>query len=288
MLSADDIEKLKNVDVPLHAKVQAIFHGTIALSDYATERIVPLIRGLIDQNEHEIAVIGAYYRMCLLVESLKELKNPRHIQVVCGATRSLFELMLDIRELVDDKALARKYLAFTLVERFRAARLIVEVARKQRKLSMVAPELEFLKPRIRQRVYRSRKKYWTITKGKGPTAKTKTLWPPNWNGETFSRAQRKGSDYELMYRMTYPWLSWYSHSSLAGFGGLSAEGIEAGFGWAHSQAQRFFHDATLACGDALGLFTADPTLKKRLIEARSVLGLSMFHAAMNVAKGPGP
>jgi hypothetical protein len=62
------------------------------------------------------------------------------------------------------------------------------------------------------------------------------------------------------------------HAGLMGFSGISAEGIESGFGWAHNICQDMIRDATEAVCDDFRLFTADPSLRQKLEETRKVVG----------------
>lgn len=39
--------------------------------------MAPLLHGLLQSNDKELAVIGTYYRICLQVRSLKALPSPK-------------------------------------------------------------------------------------------------------------------------------------------------------------------------------------------------------------------
>src|SRR4051812_8939462 len=113
-------------DLSTNAKVQVIFDYTCALNTVLENSVIPVIKGMISRSQQEIAITGTYYRMLAWMKTLTELKCPVHIQAVCSAARGMFELLIDIKQLIATPALADAYHAFTFVRRFRQAQVMVE------------------------------------------------------------------------------------------------------------------------------------------------------------------
>ncbi len=106
---------------------------------------------------------------------------------------------------------------------------------------------------------------------------------------TQNRSDPEDPKYEERYRIIYARLSWFVHPGLAGLGGLSSAGVEAGFAWAHGLIQEFFYEASEIIGNGLHLFDSAPDLRQGLQKARSVPGEEIILAllAAEDARGSG-
>ena len=109
----------------MQTKVEAICKGTDAIQRFAEKHVIPILQGLVSRSDYEEALISVYYRMYTWLLSLVKLRNPIHIQAASAAARSTFELLLDLKALYNDPKLEAKYHAFTFVERFHAARTLI-------------------------------------------------------------------------------------------------------------------------------------------------------------------
>jgi hypothetical protein len=277
-LTKQEVEELKKVSVPMHDKVQAIFNSTCAL-DQLSRHVVHLMTGMINRSPYEEAVVGTYYRMALWMQSLVKLAAPIHIQAAASAARSMFELLIDVKRLVTDHALAEAYHDFTFVRRFNNARLEVEHRDKVHGVdpTTLTHERKFLaNPKNIADCDAYRTKHGWVDSRTG-----KPNWPDHWDkGSAFDRAGLVTPNYQDMYREAYGRLCWYMHAGLVGFSGISEAGLEAGFGWIHTLCQRLIYDATEVVCTEFNFFKIEDGLRIKLKDAKNVMGESLIKALL--------
>jgi len=267
VLGNKKLEELKKQSVPMQTKVEAICKGTDAIQRFAEKHVIPILQGLVSRSDYEEALISVYYRMYTWVLSLVKLRNPIHIQAASAAARSTFELFLDLKALYNDPKLEAKYHAFTFVERFHAARTLINyIDSMSGATGSYKMERDFISDASNIAKFNSLlTTHWPAKPGK------KQGTPSHWTGKDVAgRARDAGPKYEERYRKIYARLSWFVHPGLAGLGGLSSAGVEAGFAWAHGLIQEFFYEASEIVGNGLHLFDSAPDLRRRLQKARSV------------------
>lgn len=252
------IEELDKIDIPIHEQVNAIFAGTQALLQAA----VPIRNVIMAIGEHrtglEDALAGTYFRMCLIMESLTRLNKRQDFQVALHCARCLYELYLDVVDLVNDPSLVASFQAFTFVARFAAAEKLVAELTSQ---GIVDPtinrhERQFIADPIRRAKFDSeRRAHWPHPSGAPIT-------PLNWRNQKLPiRASNIGPNELLRYRRLYAYLCWYSHSGMVGIAGISPEGLESGMGIAHAHSQDFFFESTNLIAATFDIYKANPTLK---------------------------
>lgn len=280
IMTPEEIAALKAVPLSMHKKVEAIYHGTFALHKFVEESIVPLLISLLNRSNQEEALVATYYRMYLWLDSAVELRKPSHIQAGAAGARSLFEMLLDIIDLAADPSNGDRFHAFTIVERFRTAQLLVEFhdSRFGYDPMRCQPERAFIADgAIRSQCDHLRETYW------GREANGKLRWPKHWSrsSDVFARCQSAGAQYENTYRSAYARLSWYIHPGAAGIGGMNGAAIEGAFGWVHSLFQEFMYDATERVANALPLFAARPELREQLEQTKNVMARSLILAMVD-------
>ncbi len=269
MLDKEKLEELKRRDVPMQTKVEAICKGTDAIQRVAEKHVIPVMQGILAPSDYEHAMISVYYRMYMWLPSLVKLRNPIHIQAAAAAARSTFELLLDLKALSGNPKLEAKFHAFTFVERFRAAETLINYNDStSRTTGLCKIERDFINDAANISKFHSLlTTHWPAKPGKNQGT------PSHWTGKDAARrAHDAGPKYEERYRKIYARLSWFVHSGLAGFGGLSSTGVETGFAWAHALIQEFFCEASEIVGNGFHLFDSAPHLRQRLRMARSVPG----------------
>jgi hypothetical protein len=145
-MTPKELEELKTEDLTADEHAQVVFFGTGALYKVTNESVIPIIMSSLARSEFEEAIAGTYYRMFAWMESLIELKRPNHIQAVCSGTRTMFELLLDMKQLIDNPTLAKKFHDFTFVARYRNAKLTVEHHDREHgvDVSELVPERNFI------------------------------------------------------------------------------------------------------------------------------------------------
>ena len=242
MVSLEELANANITDLPLRDRTNAFFAGTEQIAAFVDEVMIPLLRGLMQPNDKEQAIICTYYRMCLVMRAIKALNNVQHFQTVASTVRSLFELWLDIRMLAADSKgdLVRGYHAFPEIERYRVAEQLTSYANQHPgaiKLDLT-PQITFLQnSAVTSRVVGSKIK----------SRAGKLDFPSHWSGVKSIRARAAKLGLEADYVEMYPLLSWYVHSGSTGVAGLSSEALESCFALCHRYAQRMFLDATVEC-----------------------------------------
>lgn len=272
-VTLEEIEQLKDTDAPLHDRIRAMFHGTIAMRDFVKDSVFPLVGVMMDRNEQEHAILGIFHRMFFWLDSMAELNKAQHFQAASSGARSMLELLFDIKQLVKDPANAERFNAFTFVERFRAAKRQVEFSDQNGgDPADLAHERAFVTEPANISNYDAlRLKHW------GTDRKGKTIKPTHWSKlNVAAQAKSLGLEYERLYTDVYSRLSWYVHGGASGISGISGPGLQAAFGWAHALCQTFVFDATEELATAFHLFKASPDLREKLETAKRIPGESLI------------
>lgn len=132
MISLEELLNAPISDLSLKQLNDAFYDGTKAIYDFAKEVMIPQLKGLLQANQQELAVRETYCRMYLLLGSVVTLNGLQHLQSVASATRSLFELWLDMKQLAANAtgSTGEKFHAFPEIERYRAAEQLIKFSEK--------------------------------------------------------------------------------------------------------------------------------------------------------------
>lgn len=270
-----DYDALKNLDIetiPFSKRIEAFYEGTRAAADLAQQVMTPLLKALINPSRKEEILKGLYFRMYAWMRTLISLNDTVHFQAAASATRSIFELLLDIKLIIDDnpKGAIQKFDTFVEVEKFRIAKGYVGFKNRNPALRYVGDrgkENLVNKQGEQERIEKLRELYW------GKDSKDKPINPRHWSGwPTNKRAEEAGKYDEFFYHASFGLLSWYMHSGPTGVQGMSKESLEAVFGNSHMLAQPMFLDATLLVAQEFKLITAIPQLTDWIKEAELAVG----------------
>ena len=136
-----DYEALKKLDIetiPFSKRIEAFYEGTRALTDLSKQIMIPQLTALIQPSRKEEIIKGLYYRIYAWMYSLVSLKEIINFQAA-SVTRSIFELLLDIKLMIEDKPKnsIAKFDAFIEVEKFRIAKKYVDFKVKNPDLKYV-------------------------------------------------------------------------------------------------------------------------------------------------------
>jgi hypothetical protein len=243
MATLKEIQQAEVSQLPVRQRVEAFYKGTDAIRHFAQEVMIPVLRGQLNLSDHERAVTGTYYRMYLRILSLVALNSRIHFQAAASEARGLFELLLDLKLLEDDRdgSMTARFHAFTEVDRFRVAKEVVDYNDTHPGSSIQDTHERNLvsKQGKQQAVDLLTAQNWGRTKAGNPHR------PKHWSRLTVrARAARLGSDYEELYVKSYPLMSWSVHAGSASYAGLDEDAIESWFGLSHSISQRCFVEAT--------------------------------------------
>jgi len=197
--------------------------------------------------------------MCLVIDSLTRLNHKNDFQVALHCARVMYELYLDIVELIKDPALLAQFKAFTFVARYSAAQKLVNELDDQgiTDPSVGKHERKFVADPANQAKFDAeRLKHWAPTKSGKPRT------PQNWRDMRLpDRADELGDEEAVRYRQLYSFLCWFSHAGLVGIENVSAEGLESGMGLAHGHAQDFFFAATNLVAKQFDIYKANDKLR---------------------------
>lgn len=279
-----DSTKLKNIDIekiPFNKRIEAFYEGTRAATELAKQIMVPQLKALIKPSRKEEIIKGLYFSMYAWMLTLVSLKDTVHFQATASAVRSIFELLLDIKLLIEDKPLNSidKFDAFIQVEKFRVAEKYVNFKKGN-------PNLKYLSGQAKDNLVKKQGEKDRIDQliitNWGRDKKEKPKRVEHWSGWDIAyRAQEADKNeadknYELFYHESFALLSWYIHSGLVGIKGMSAETLSAVFGNSHMLVAPMFLDATLLVAQEFKLTQAIPQLKDWVKETHLVVGRIMI------------
>ena len=227
-------------DLPLKTIIDAYFDGTKHMHDFGREVMIPQLKALLSPTAQEIALRDTYYKMHLLLGSAIAMNRVDHFQSVAALTRSLFELLLDVKIIAADTTgdAVKRYNEFPEIERYRRAeQLIAYDAQHPGQIKQdLSAQRAFVSEAVRQ------------AKFAAPTG-AKRRHPEHWSGmNARDRARHVGK--EALYVEVYAFLSWYVHAGPAGTAGLSRDAIESLFGVCYGLIRRILLDAIEVCAKA--------------------------------------
>lgn len=282
MVTFDELEKADVSDLPIKKRVEAFYKGTEAVSKFAESVMIPVLRGQLNLTDREQALVGTYYRMYAWIRSMVVMNGPIHFQGAAAASRSLFELLLDLKILATDKSSdsVDKFHAFPEVEKYRVAKNLVSFAAAHPRTTIhaIKKQSNFVNaPGRKQSIDASITKHW------GTTGKRKPKHPKHWTGRSVrERARKLAQRYEELYLEVYPLYSWYSHSGSTGYAGLDEKALEACFGLSHRVAQKTFLEATLICAQKMRISSAIEGLRDILDDLRLTPGKVIVEEQLKV------
>jgi hypothetical protein len=186
-----------------------------SLNEFDKQEVARFVEGVVTKGDRDSCFQGSYYRARLIVESLLSLRNPKDFQVIAMASRSLFELAVDIKliDVVPDAV--KKILAFTEVEKLRTARQILKYNAAHPGHNMdVRPHAEFV-----------------ASEGKRIESERASIWPgvkkiTHWSAmDLRKRVELLKAPFDEIYDLEYPRLSWSVHSGLTGVLNMKTESL---------------------------------------------------------------
>jgi Family of unknown function (DUF5677) len=210
--------------------VKSYYGGLCNCVDFVQTKIIPILIGQIDLSQKEEAILGIFYRTHALGSSLTRLNDKPDFSAAAIISRTMFELLLDIKILASPSLTSNeleKFRAFVEVERFRKASKLLEYQSQHPGIEKDSNfnagfRKQFVEaPGKRDAVESLVLSLW------GKNKKGKPNWPDHWTGDSVrERAKRFGPLYEQEYLELYSLLSWYVHSGNASYAGLSESTLE--------------------------------------------------------------
>ena len=183
-----------------------------SLNEFDKQEIRRVVRGLLAKTDRDNCFIGNYYRGVANVETLLSLKNAKDLQAIAMVARGLFELVVDMKLIDTIRDAVQKLVAFSDVEKLRAARKIVKFKAANPADAVDATIHDAFITNNAQRIEAERNAVWLGAKK-----------VEHWSGLKLSqRVALLEALFDEIYELNYPELSWYVHSGLTGFVNLQA------------------------------------------------------------------
>jgi len=229
-----------------------------SLNEFDQQEVRGVIGGLLKRTDRDNCFTGIYYRGKANIESLLALKRVKDFQAITMLARSMFELATDMRLIDVIPDAVRKIIAFSDVEKLRAARRIVEFRTANSQTSPI--HAEFIKNNA-ARIEAAQRAVW-------PTVKNKVA---HWSGlDLRARAMRLKAPFDEIYDVQYAELSWFTHSAgLTGFD-LKSEAFPMLAGRSFALAAQCYVILLTGVIDEFKLTKADPRIKDHLKYAQVV------------------
>jgi hypothetical protein len=210
------------------------------MHDFSHEVMIPQLKALLGPTAQEVALRDIYFKMYLFLRSAITMNRLDHFQSVAGLTRSLFELLLDMKILATDKTgdAVKRYNEFPEIERYRRAEQLIAFDAKHP--NQIKQDLSVQRAFVSDPARQAR-----VTSAIGPKRK----YPDHWSGmNARDRARHAGE--ETLYVEVYALLSWYVHAGAAGTAGMGKDALESVFGICHGLIRRIFLEAISICAKA--------------------------------------
>jgi len=220
-LTKEDLHK-----IPMESSLKAFYSGCKICTDFSEEVMIPALAGILAPSQKEKILISVYRSIHCWMKAVALLNNTVYFQTVATAARSIFELALDIKLIVDNKIEngLKKFETFHKIEKFR---IVEEFAKFQienpdMKSSRVSPKrMEIVSDKNKEKEMDVLAQLW----GK-PRKDIR-----HWSGLGMrGRVERAGKQYEIFYYESFGLLSIYVHSGLVGTINMSDEGLKAVYG----------------------------------------------------------
>jgi hypothetical protein len=183
-----------------------------SLNEFDKVEVAGVVRGLLTKTDRDNCFIGNYYRGKAHIETLLSLKSAKDLQAIAMIARGLFELAVDTKLIDAIPDAVEKILAFSDVEKLRAARKIVKYKGANPAAAVDASVHATFIANNEKRIDTERNRVW-------PGVKRVEHWSAL---NLADRVALVKAPFEEMYNVEYPELSWYVHSGLTGFVNLQA------------------------------------------------------------------
>ncbi len=281
-LPVQELEQFDMAKAPLAEQVKAFAESSEHVRFLAYDVINPLLEGALatGASDKETAITGCYYRAYAWMGTLSILREPIHFQAVAVGARSLFEIWVDMKLLMEDSTgkSVEQFHAFPKAERFRAAKKIVEFSDKN-------PTLEVECAYQRTLVSNSSKEQEVealVVRLWGRNKEGEPNYPRHWSGRDLTARIPPGdAETKRIYSEHYPRLSWYVHSGSAGYAGLDEGALRSCFALSHIMAQRASLNAIELVAKEMRIMQAVDWLPDAIEKTRMVPGLLVLQGKLS-------
>jgi hypothetical protein len=226
-----------------------------SLAEFDKLHLRGVIRGLLAKTDRDNCFIGNYYRATANIESLLSLKSAKDLQAISMVARVLFEIAVDTKLISVIPDAVRRIVAFSDVEKLRAARKIVKYKAANPSAAVDATVHDTFVKNNAQRIEGERATIWLGIKK-----------VDHWSARNL--ADRVGllkAPFDEIYEVEYPRLSWYAPASgLTGFANLDARTLNQLAGYQNKLAGESYVTILTAVIDEFGLEKVNRNIKTQL------------------------
>ena len=233
---------------------QRMFSSLTSMMQFDEQQVRGIIRSVIAPTEREKCFILVYWRTAAHLMSLSKLNGYQHFQAITMIARSLFELAVDLKLIDKISDGVEKMIAFVDVEKLRAAWKILKFKQKH-------PQ-----SKVDVSLYQS----YIASEGTRVEAIKARLWPGAKKIEGFAnmnladRSVLAGLEYEEIYEVEQPRMSWQVHSGLTGVANLKSETFIHMAGVSIMSSIKSYELILDAMIDEFKIGIADEKIKKKL------------------------
>lgn len=190
------------------------FFGAVrSLNELDQAEIRNVVGGQLNPTLLEKYVTLNYHRAAINIELLLTLTDSKQFQAITGLTRTNFETLVELKLLATMPNAAEKALLFSNLEKLKSAKRIVNFKKSHPTDTTDITTYEAFINTHEQTLIAQKQQMW-------PNAKQL----PHWSEMSLeARARYLKGDFEKIYDLYYPLLSWYAHSGVTGLTTLTTE-----------------------------------------------------------------
>ncbi len=237
------------------ARFQAVVKS---LNEFDRLEVRGVIDTLLSPTDRENCFVATYYRTGANVSSILSLGIPKDFQAISMLARGVFELAVDIRLINLIPNGFAKMIAFTEVERLKAAQRITNFTANNPTTTIGITVYDSFIKNNEAKINATRQMLW-------PNQKRLT----HWSGLTLpERTKKLNAPFDQIYELNYAQLSWHVHSGLTSIINLQAETFIAMCGVAFNLTVQSYLEVLLTVIREFRIDKAVEKIEKKLDAAK--------------------
>jgi len=231
-------------ELPMNSKLNVYYMSCKASEDFS-EKMLEWLKGVLQPSKKEQLITSIYYSLHCWIKTIVALNSTIHVQAVASGARSIYEQLLDLKLIADDKVsnAVERFEAFREIEIFRMAKKFSDFrkAHPDAKATSREKRIQYALNKDNQNKVEQLKKQWFSEKGSRTD---------HWSGlKTEKRAELAGIEYEKFYNESFAILSWYVHAGQVGT--RTKELLELVYGDSMRLVHEMFVDAVFLTARAM-------------------------------------
>ncbi len=242
------------------SNLNRLFTSMRSLNELDVAEIRNVVSGVLNPTLHDRYLTLNYHRFVINIELLLTLQDTKQFQAITSLTRMNFETLVELKLLTTLPNGAEKAKLFSNWEKLKAAKRIV----KFKSLNPADPT--------------DVTTYEAFITANDVTlnAEKQAMWPsvqrlPHWSEMSLEqRARHLGGDYEKIYDLYYPLLSWYAHPGITGLATITTESFAYLCGVCFNIVITCYELVLEIIVEAFGIDKADPKMKRKIEFAKIV------------------